>query len=54
VIAFYLVLYTSASSGLANNVRLNELLSAAEEINTKYKVIIGDFDYPHIEWADWS
>ena len=28
-----------ASSGLANNVRLNEILSVAEEINNKYKVI---------------
>ena len=46
--------YRSPSSGLANNIRLNHLISLATGFNFNYTVILGDFNHPDINWNEWT
>ena len=34
--------------------RLNQLISSAVSVKSNYTVIMGDFNYPGINWNDWS
>ena len=43
-------IYRSPSSGMANNLKLNQMISTAVGLNHSYIVVLGDFNYPGINW----
>ena len=47
-------IYRSPSSGTANNLKLNQMISTAVGLNHSYLVVLGDFNYPGINWTDWT
>lgn len=47
-------IYRSPSSGLVNNIRLNQLIALATGLNFNYILILGDFNYPDISWNEWT
>ena len=47
-------IYRSPSSGTANSLRLNQLISTAVGLKYDYTVIVGDFNYPNIDWIEWT
>ena len=48
------IINRSPSSGIANSLRLNILISTAIGLNFSYTVILGDFNYPNIDWTEWT
>ena len=47
-------IYRSPSSGTENSLRLNQLISTAIGLNFSYTVILGDFNFPNIDWTEWT
>ena len=45
-----IVIYRSPSSTEANNERLNSLMKEINELHHTYKIVMGDFNYPQINW----
>ena len=45
--------YRSPSSNDVNNQHLNILINEALDLKLNYTVIVGDFNYPSINWNDW-
>ena len=46
------VCYRSPNSSKENNEELNLLLNCTQRIQAKNVLIMGDFNYPHIQWED--
>jgi hypothetical protein len=43
-------IYRSPSSLKDNNQKLNDLISKARDLKYSYYLIMGDFNYPEIDW----
>jgi hypothetical protein len=43
-------IYRSPSSLKDNNKKLNDLISKARDLKYSYYLIMGDFNYPEIDW----
>ena len=47
-------IYKSPNSDAANHKRLNELLHKAVNQDYEYTVIAGDFNFPEVDWEQWT
>ena len=47
-------IYKSPNSDVANHMALNELITQAVELKYKHTIILGDFNFPEINWDSWS
>ncbi len=47
-------IYRSPNSTAENDRHLNETLRAVAEMGFSHLLICGDFNYPHINWTDWT
>ena len=47
-------IYRSPSSTEENTLRLNDLICSAMDLHYNYTVIVGDFNFPSINWEDWT
>ena len=47
-------IYKSPSSNLENHRNLNRLISQASSMNFHHLVILGDFNFPEIDWSTWT
>ena len=47
-------IYKSPSSNLENHRNLNRLISQASSMNFDHLVILGDFNFPEIDWSTWT
>ena len=47
-------IYRSPNSNVANSRQLIELISRAVGLKYDYTVLVGDFNYPNINWKDWT
>lgn len=48
------VIYKSPSSNIDNHYQLNHLISQAAALSYKEIVILGDFNFPDINWQNWT
>ena len=46
--------YSSRNSMDINTKNLLTLLDAFLEVRCNYKLIVGDFNFPNINWTDWT
>lgn len=47
-------IYKSPSSDELNHIRLNELMTQATNLNYKHMIIVGDFNFPDVNWTTWT
>ena len=47
-------IYKSPNSDVPNHLALNELITQAMELKYKHTIIMGDFNFPEINWDSWS
>ena len=47
-------IYRSESGSTINNENLLKLLKEIEEMKFTHKLVIGDFNYKHIDWENWQ
>ena len=47
-------IYRSPNSGVANNANLLQLMQEIGDMKVQYKVLVGDFNLPHINWNNWT
>ena len=47
-------IYRSPNSNVANSRQLIELINTAVGLKYDYTVLVGDFNYPNINWKDWT
>ncbi|WAR02240.1 YWV1-like protein [Mya arenaria] len=46
--------YKSPNCSVDNYKKLNDLISTAANLNYKKLMILGDFNFPEIDWSDWT
>ena len=51
---FYGVIYRSPSSNSQNDICLSNLITLATQSCKSHLLIMGDFNYPNIDWSTWS
>ena len=47
-------IYRSPNSNVANSRQLIEFINTAVGLKYDYTVLVGDFNYPNINWKDWT
>lgn len=47
-------IYRSPNNDADNNASLLQLMQEISDIKVQYKLIVGDFNLPHISWSNWT